>query len=56
MATRLNKIIGVDLDGRHNNKIKSLYQAILEVNNNRALNISNVDCTSKVILEITGDK
>ena len=40
----------------HNNKIKGLYQAILEVNNNRALNISNVDCTSKVILEITDDK
>ena len=40
----------------HNNKIKSLYQAILEVNNNRALNISNVDYASKVILEIAGDK
>ncbi len=40
----------------HNNKIKSLYQAILEVNDNRALNISNVDYASKVILEITGNK
>ena len=39
-----------------NYKIKGLYQAILEVNNNRALNISNVDYASKVILEIIGDK
>lgn len=40
----------------HNNKIKGLYQAILEVNNNKVLSISNIDCVSKVILEITGDK